>query len=284
MHRIIKLKEWGVNVDEQRVPTPEYLAHTDGSIGAGPYRLRTDSDGFIHDGRDKPNENTPSIIFLGSSITECMFLPEGHRLSDCVQAELNAMGTPFSVRNGGVSGTTLLHAFLSLLAKVVPLKPAAVIIMTGILDIECAEDKRGFWTDQLFASPLRTTPETPPTSRVTVPIDFSDRTRLLRAIDQVGLQFGITIIHTTFAHRGIDQFSSRNLSYFQESARKRSLVNENTRQHCYETDAKLIDLEAEFSNQCEIFYDDFHLNELGAQTMGRAIAKEIKKILAETCS
>ncbi len=70
-----------------------------------------------------------SLVFLGGSTTECMFMEEENRFPYVVGTILErATGKKINAYNGGLSGNNSLHAIDLLINKVIPLKPRVVVV------------------------------------------------------------------------------------------------------------------------------------------------------------
>jgi hypothetical protein len=160
MIRNIRLKEWGTYLNMERAPVAANFANADETLEPGPFRFRTDENGFISSGFET-NPEDPAIVVLGDSVVECMFLHEGSRLTDKTELALRSRGAGFRVLNGGTTGSSTLHLLNSLVTKVLPLRPSAVVMMSGIMDLDCVTDAASFWTTNPYLTPLKLEP--PPT-------------------------------------------------------------------------------------------------------------------------
>lgn len=273
MRRTIRLKEWGVGVDAQRTPDRGSIERSDASLGEQSVRLRTDGDGFIASGLDD-SDARGDIVVLGDSVVECMYLHEGQRLTDRCQAALRERGRRLRVRNGGMSGATSLHALMAILAKVVPLRPRAVVVLNGVIDIDAGLKPRGFWSRDAYLDPLKweTDPAPPPPAEASVPLDLSQRAPLLELIGAACDRFGLALAFATFPHRGLDAYALERGAWFEGLRELRRAVNADTRAHCAAAGRPCIDLEARFEGRADLFYDQFHLNHAGAAIVGAALA------------
>lgn len=280
MRRTIRLKEWGVDVDVQRTPDPGSIERSDSSLGTGPVRFRTDGDGFIASGLDD-SDSVGDIVVLGDSVVECMYLHEGQRLTDRCQAGLRARGRCLRVRNGGMSGCTSLHLLTMLLAKIVPLRPRAVVILNGVIDIDAGLSPAGFWSRDPFLDPFKWEADpAPPPERSRRPLDLSQRAPLLELIGTVCDRFGLALAFATFPHRGPDAYALERGAWFEGLRELRRAMNADTRAHCAGAGRTCIDLEARFEGRADLFYDQFHLNHAGAGIVGDALAAGLADWLA----
>lgn len=280
MRRTIRLKEWDIGMDVQREPDPGSIARSDPSLGTQAVRFRVDSDGFIASGLDE-REASADIVVLGDSVVECMYLHEGQRLTDRCQAGLHARGHRLRVRNGGMSGSTSLHLLTMILAKIVPLKPRAVVILNGVIDIDAALKPTGFWSQDAYINPLKWEGEgSAAPAESPVALDLSQRTALLELIGAACDRFGLALAFATFPHRGLDAYARERGAWFQGLRELRCAVNAGTREYCASAGRTCIDLEARFEGRADLFYDHFHLNHAGAGIVGDALAEALAQWLS----
>ena len=110
------------------------------------FHFQTDGEGFI--GPSKIHQKADlTLVFLGGSTTECMFMDENKRFPYLVGRRLEAQ-TSLKVNsyNGGVSGNTSIHSLNILLNKVVPMHPQYVIFMHNINDLVMLLFTESYWT------------------------------------------------------------------------------------------------------------------------------------------
>ena len=158
--RSIRLKEYPPGTSVEYTPGEAYVDERNGALVNKPYLVETDAQGFIK-GSGSPDQAEYSVVVLGDSVVESLFLDPNERF--CAQLEVilrNEYGIDVIVRNGGYSGATTLHAFNTFLNKVVPMKPSVVILMSGIVDIGVASLRSGYWIriagSRHSSSPVRT--------------------------------------------------------------------------------------------------------------------------------
>lgn len=107
---------------------------------------RADENGFVLPARihDHPDFE---VVFLGGSTTVCNVVEEhsrfpylaGRLLEKATHKKINAY-------NGGKSGNTSPHSVLNLMAKVVPMRPDAVVMMHAINDLNYLMIAGSYWT------------------------------------------------------------------------------------------------------------------------------------------
>jgi len=107
--------------------------------------LRADENGFIIPSRIHESADW-SLVFLGGSTTECIFMDEAKRFPYMVGRLIEAQtGKKVNSFNGGKSGNTTFNLVTNLLAKVVPMHPNAVIMMETINDLTMLLFRNGYW-------------------------------------------------------------------------------------------------------------------------------------------
>jgi hypothetical protein len=239
MPRHIKLKEWGLLYDGFHEPPDAYLALSDPTLSKRSYRLRTDDNGFIRTGRDIPMDSD-SILVLGDSVVETMFVDESRRMCSVLERLINANRTdPVRVLNAGMTGSTTLHLLNLFINKGLPLMPSAVVLMSGIMDLDTSLRPAGFWTDVLRLTPIVRCPEAADPPRP----------------DPI-------LQEANFASRGPTPTDNCSDGFC-------------TREACRIAAVPLIDLEQRLANRADIFYDEFHLNELGSEIVAHHIQEEL---------
>jgi hypothetical protein len=63
-------------------------------------------------------------------------LPEDRICSRLQQILAKESGINVAILDGGYSGATVLHSFNTFMNKIIPLRPAAVILMTRMVDFD----------------------------------------------------------------------------------------------------------------------------------------------------
>ena len=136
---------------EQRIyiaPSPLYLEGTD-SLEAKEYLLRIDNNGFIETGNIKESKSSDedlSILFLGGSTTETIYVEEHNRFPSIVERELtDRLNINVAVKNGGVSGNNAMHSLLKLIAVGLEDKPDYAVLMHNINDASILSKTGSYW-------------------------------------------------------------------------------------------------------------------------------------------
>ncbi len=105
-------------------------------MSPGSTRCRCDSDGFLLGG---PRDEIPdaTVIMLGDSTIEDRYLDEPARTASRLAVEMRERtGKKVNVHNGAVSGANSLGSLLSLLVKVLPMRPRAITLMHSSNDLK----------------------------------------------------------------------------------------------------------------------------------------------------
>jgi hypothetical protein len=120
------------------------------------YPLNIDKDGFIMPSRkyDRPDL---SIVFLGGSTTECMYVDEENRFPYLAGVILEReTGRKINSYNGAMAGTNSLNAIDTLVNKVLPMNPQVVVFMENINDMSTIIYDGTYWNQKTWRSPIHT--------------------------------------------------------------------------------------------------------------------------------
>jgi lysophospholipase L1-like esterase len=144
--RQIHLREWRPNTWWQYA-TPKARLDTPGEIVRGSYRIETDDDGFIKPARVHADPDV-TIVFLGGSTTECMYVDAENRFPFLAGRLLEQKtGLRVNSLNGGKAGNNITHINYALNAKVVPLRPDYVVLMEGVNDMALLQREGTYWVE-----------------------------------------------------------------------------------------------------------------------------------------
>lgn len=145
VERYIVMRERRPDSDIPQTPGKDHAAQADG-LERRPYPFRVDSDGYLIPSQvhEKPDA---TVVFLGGSTTECMYMEEQERFPYLTGRKLEqALGLKVNTLNGGVSGNNTMHALLLLQGKVLARKPEAVVLMECVNDINFLMVLGSYWT------------------------------------------------------------------------------------------------------------------------------------------
>ncbi|MCP9899002.1 SGNH/GDSL hydrolase family protein [Vulcanococcus limneticus Candia 3B3] len=147
--RAIRFREHRPNIDEYKRPDANYMRYVD-SLEQKNYRLRTDENGYILPSGALP-KITSTILFLGGSTTECLFVDEDKRLSYLVAKKLSNSTTKARSLNAGVSGNNSMHSLNTLINKGLSSKPDIIVMMHNVNDLSVLLRTRGnYWSENKF--------------------------------------------------------------------------------------------------------------------------------------
>ncbi len=260
------------------IPSDEYLATCDNTISKKEYCLRTDNHGFIIE-RSFDNTITDVIIYLGDSVVENLYVDEGMRAARVAARFLHNANRICEVLNGGVTGATSLELVNVIINKCLPLKPKAIVVTSGAIDMMALLSRYDYWSQIVGQGTISAT------RRSFNPHYFVDRDSAIRLSSAVCEAENIPLVLTTwgFTERMLNCFGLRSVSHISHNWLGAAFeINQTTRQLANSTGARLIDLAAEMNNREQYFYDGLHPNAAGCELIGRKIGAAIEEILQET--
>lgn len=168
--RYIRLKERVPGTNRSITPSLQYCETADNLVRK-PYNLQIDRNGFhfpshIHENADL------SIVFLGGSTTECVFVDQYRRFPYLVGRHLEQRtGLKINSFNSAVSDNNTIHSIDILINKVLPIRPRFVIMMHNINDLQTLFLENTYWN------------RNPDISLIVIPHKTGWSTRLYSAIE-----------------------------------------------------------------------------------------------------
>ena len=146
--RSLNMREINPHFNAVLWPSEEYIKGTD-SLERRGYTIRTDELGFIDNGNEInfSEKASKSIIFLGGSTTEQLYVPEKSRWSSILERNLNKLDqeSSFIIRNASFSGNNSMHSTLNFIAKAVPLSPDFAVLMHNMNDLGILRLTGSYW-------------------------------------------------------------------------------------------------------------------------------------------
>ncbi len=281
--RYISLKESTANLDGMRNRPDGYLEATDGTIGDGPWRVRTDEHGFIMTGNE-PSEGAPPIVFLGDSFVEATFTPEDVRFVSQVERHLASAGLNVRCLNGGYSGATTLQLFNVFLNKIVPLvgRGGTVVFFLPQSDLPIYFRPHSYWYPTERYAPVL--PPVEPTAPE-LPKGSGALTSILGLAVWAAQEFDIDFILVTSPHRNAsrehDSYLERRISEDQHVSlvQRREDIRGAVRGFVATSGVKFIDADQEFLDKPSAFYDDLHLNDGGHDLFSAWLADQLRILI-----
>ncbi|WOH17788.1 SGNH/GDSL hydrolase family protein [Paenarthrobacter sp. GOM3] len=260
-----------------------YLEATDGTVGEGPWRVRTDEHGFIMTGNEVPTE-APPMVFLGDSFVEATFTPEDVRFVSQVERHLLSDGLGFRCLNGGYSGATTLQLFNVFLNKVVPLvgRGGRVVFFLPQSDLPIYFRPHSYWYPTDRYAPLL--PPVEPTAKE-LPKGSSALTAILGLAVWAAQEFEIDLILVTSPHRHAtrqnDPYLEKRISQDQHDSlvQRREDIRGAVRQFVANSGVKFIDADTEFLDKPWTFYDELHLNDEGHDLFAAWLADQLRLLI-----
>lgn len=160
IERAIRLREYPPGSIKIEEPDPVLLQASQNLIRRK-YVLRIDENGFIMPSRTYDDPDL-TVVFLGGSTTECMFVEEELRFPALTGEILSReSGLKVNSYNGGRSGNNSLHSINILMNKVIPLDPQIVVMMHNINDLVDLMLEKSYWNTHPRRSPVFTVRRAP---------------------------------------------------------------------------------------------------------------------------
>lgn len=145
--RAIVLREYRPLFSDFINPYNEIPAEESDGLREKSYRLRIDKDGFIEPSARHGRPDL-SLVFLGGSTTECLYVEEAHRFPYLAAVQLEKQtGLKINAYNAGRSGNNSLHSLDILLNKAIPLSPRLVMFMHNINDLTILLYEKSYWSN-----------------------------------------------------------------------------------------------------------------------------------------
>lgn len=270
--RSIRLKEWGVNILKDFIPSAEYLKNRCSSLQPQKYRLKTNDMGFIINSKNEDYEVTSQAVFLGASQVESLYVEEGKRLSDQFQQGINIKG--LQVLNGGYSGTTSLQILNTLLNKILQFKPAQIYFFLPTNDIYAFRNG-GYWNNTNRFSPIMPEKSMKALPSLEIELWRNELHKIYSIIKNVCDIYNIKSYFMTFPHVINDKNNYIINSYSDKVAKDliedRKYLNSIFKDVISNINGNIIDLESLVDFNESYFYDDVHLNEWGCKNVAKIL-------------
>jgi len=143
--RHIRLREQSPGSLNFYMPDDYYMSRTD-SLIQKKYRLEIDENGFImpsivHEVADL------TVVFLGGSTTECIFVDEANRFPYLAGRFLENEERKVNSINSGVCSSNSMHSIDILLNKILPFQPDIAVMMHNVNDLNILLYEGSYWND-----------------------------------------------------------------------------------------------------------------------------------------
>ena len=153
--RTIRLRELPPNTDVIKKVPDDVLGRSD-SLYKKSYRLRTDAGGFLEPSLPHSDPDL-TIVFLGGSATECMYLDQENRFPGLVGKIIEGgCGIKVNSINSGVSGNHTLPAIDLLINKIPPFGPDIAVMHASLNDLVVLLATGSYWNESPSGSLLVT--------------------------------------------------------------------------------------------------------------------------------
>ncbi|MFC8304624.1 SGNH/GDSL hydrolase family protein [Specibacter sp. NPDC057265] len=283
--RVIRLKEYRPGSDQMCVPTPEYLARTDGTLGSGPFRCRTDLNGFIETGNSLMPDPR-QVIFLGDSFVESVYSPEQDRFISVAERELIKAGHSVQFRNGGYSGSTTLQLINVILNKVYPLTgPGGTIVFFGPhSDRDYLYKQGSYWSNTPRGATILPPGEA---GHVDIPRGMASAESVLKLLVSTTRHLGLHLVFATTPYREGDYETDpifKQNYHEREDWFRRGMVRRRQwiallKQTALDYAIPLIDVQQIVNGQSKYFYDELHLSPAGHQVVAGHLVENLTSVL-----
>jgi hypothetical protein len=151
--RFINLREHHPLFSRYIYPTDEDLRNAE-FLERKQYLLRVDNNGYIMPSQIHSKADL-SIVFLGGSTTECLYMGEEERFPYLVGRLIeNDLKLKVNSYNSGKAGNNSLHSIDILLNKVMYLNPDIVVMMENINDLIILLFEKSYWNNNPYKSPI----------------------------------------------------------------------------------------------------------------------------------
>lgn len=286
--RYIRLKEIPPLTNRMETPQESYRSFVDETLERGPFRCRSDDNGFIITG-NKTATDSDCLIFLGDSFVESIFSHEQSRFVSAVERELAAAGTPRCCLNGGYSGSTSLQLVNVLLNKVYPLVGSAgtVLFFVPQSDVKLLDDSASYWTSAELYAPIL-----PPVAASVTELKpgLENTRKLLQIAVSMARTLGMNLVLVTSPFRsaphGDDEWLAGRLrgdTYKRLLSRRENLV-QTVESVATSARIPLIDAASYMRDRPDCFYDELHLNARGQEVFSLWLARAIRELPAAPSS
>lgn len=151
--RVINLREHKPLFSDDIYPTDEDLRNAE-FLERKKYTLRVDENGYIIPSQIHPEADL-TIVFLGGSTTECLYMDEDDRfpyqVGRLIERDLKLKVNSY---NSGKAGNNSLHSIDILLNKVMFINPDIVVMMHNINDLIILLFEESYWNNNKMKSPI----------------------------------------------------------------------------------------------------------------------------------
>lgn len=283
--RYIRLKEQVPLSSNELVPPESYRKAADDTLGAGPFRMEIDNDGFIKTG-NRIGEGPHRIVVLGDSFVESSYAADHERFIAKAERLLNREHRNVQLYNGGYSGTTALQMSTTILSKTYPIigSTGTVVVFATQSDINALDMDGGYWGKHKRYQPVVPSVE-PVATDLAGGLDAARR--VYTCIASITIALGMNLVFATTPFRmgdfntdgALRRAYSRSQENYEKFLKDRVGLGQVVREVAEATGTPLIDGEAYMGGNADYFYDELHLNSLGQAQFGIYFKEQLKPYL-----
>lgn len=201
--RYLKLREWQPNMRFSFGPPETRVANAEAPLPET-YILETDRFGFIEPSLVH-EDAALEIVFVGGSTTQCLYvLPENRFPYVAGRLLEQRLGMKINGINAAKAGNNTLHSLLVTIGKLLPRRPAVVVLMQATNDIGVLKRHGSYWNeDSDFALVVRPERSIGGLFRglrdAVVPHSYRRLRRALKSLAMSGPGIGQAVAATTLA-------------------------------------------------------------------------------------
>ena len=257
--RSIKLKEYGINKSSYH--SLKGYKYADIILATNnrkyDYEMNHDENGFIST-ENKLDLAPYSLLFLGDSFVECMFIDSKFRFPSIVERILN-----IKCLNAGMSGNSILSSIITTLIKSINNDNIkTVFYFVSVIDFHCClyRDDNCFYNTWHYNSIFNNVD-------LQRPKEFSPNYR--QYLQFIDIFYKINLISNKNCYFILSPFGSNRCEY---------ILNDITKNYCIKNDYNFLD--CTFNDNCDdMFYDGVHLNKTGSLKFANFFSEKIKNII-----
>lgn len=275
--RFIKLREHPPGKTKIDRPSRNYLKNiAPNSLERKYYTLKIDQAGFIEPSQIHADPDN-SIIFLGGSTTECLYMAERERFPYLVGRQLEAtVGKKINSYNGGVSANESKHSINIFYNKVLKMHPDIVVLMHNVNDLAVLRASGSYDYEHSLKSHLQNVHTLFSPNEFPAPSgkQASEETLLLAFERNLRTFIAMAKIHA------IQPVLMTQANRLQNDALYHAF-NEKIREISAQEKILMIDLAKEIPPTPEYLYDHYHYTATGARLAADRISAALSPYIAQ---
>lgn len=268
--RVLRIKE---HISNRIVrPSAYQISQSNKTLIDSEFSISLDMHRFMIGPYNQVNAAFPKIVIMGDSIAECVFVPEGKRITDLLNLFVvkGLLNEKYEFLNAACSGNTTLHMMVVYLAKIMPINPRHLIVLLGSIDAGACRGGYNYWTPVKGTSPFTYTRNI--NNLTNKKVNFEYREALIVGLNEMCNQMQTTLHLATMPITSEALWhQEKNIYNIDEVINLRREINENSRQIAKKHQIKMIDLELLIGSRDDLFYDIEHLNEYGSEIVSGII-------------